>query len=1251
MKKRIFKIFLTLILISFVSFSVNPILINVKRVRADCNMPGWLDDWIYRLPIVLVNESDEDYSSLSYKLEIGKLPVDTYLFWDNVREDAKDIRLTEGDGETKIPYWIEYWNKDKKKAIIWVYINQLNRNEHKTIYLYFKHKDPDSLDPENEDISPTYAPGKKIKWHTCKSNKYITIDGVKYNCNKWDEDIQYSGWWAGNGFAVFPVFDDFEEDSFTYSWWTGHHLKYWDFDTSQTLFADNTAVLDYNGAAYIFADARFMGSWGWIKSKSYANSNDNLVMEARCYVEDAWRKRSAIMRMRMIGYSYDTDFGVKEDDSLSKHCDPEFFWGNEWDEWTNIKVPNAEALKYKLTILDNRYIWEVTDSSGNLKFSGESNVTKIGDEVHAYFQFGDLDSRSREGSLAIDYVFIYKYYKKVIPYSLSVEGIFDFSVSKTSNPTKIYNGGEITFTLVLKNKASVEATNIVVKDRFFSHFDYDLSSIYVSTGDYWISYPDGDKTIVWHIPSIGPCSQETMTITGTANGIGKIVNHAWIEPDSRTHNNSDDRCYLEVVVYGRANLSISEFSDSPDPVIAGEELTYTIGIKNNGPDPAENVKVCDHPDYPFPQEVENPTFKYSTDGGNTWIDGGNWNGDFTFEESLPKDSTFYIKITGRVNHSTEKGKSLKYKVKISSPTPRVGGDPDEGQTLESDEIQTTVDTRADLMVEKRNLFDTVPKGKSIIYIIKVTNNGPSDAQNVNINDALPSEIENAVFRYSTDGGETWEELDNNSWTGSYTFKDSDSNSIPLYPGLSFYIKIKGTVKSSASTGDIENTASVSSDTEDPESGNNTDTEQTTIIESDVFAIDKIDSVDPVIAGKTLTYTISVINYSNDDQSDVEITDSLPKDEIEEPKYRYRTSSDGGYEWDSGWSNWESWSGSYNITTLASGEVFQLQIRGKVKPSVLEGSTIRNTAYVTKTNDSYTSDNDDTEETGVITRADLEIEKSGPDEAIAGKENGLTYTITITNNGPSDAQKVEVSDPLPPEIKDATFEYSEDGTNWTDGGDWNGSYTFLDSNSNSIPLHPGSYFYIRITGTVDPSTGNNSTITNTASVSSDTEDTNPSNNSDSWDTRVIAEADLEISKEDDPDPVVANHVLKYTITVKNNGPSHAVNVKITDDPPLNDPEFYYSTDGTNYTDGGPWTGSYTLSDPLPDGSNLYIRIEGKAKFPDSPSPIAQLENTVEVTSDTFDPNLDNNQYIETTTVIKEDLLMLKKEDSEDPIEAL
>ena len=42
-------------------------------------------------------------------------------------------------------------------------------------------------------------------------------------------------------------------------------------------------------------------------------------------------------------------------------------------------------------------------------------------------------------------------------------------------------------------------------------------------------------------------------------------------------------------VTGSADLSITK-SDSPDPVLAGDELTYTIDVTNSGPSTATDVR-------------------------------------------------------------------------------------------------------------------------------------------------------------------------------------------------------------------------------------------------------------------------------------------------------------------------------------------------------------------------------------------------------------------------------------------------------------------------------------------------------------------------------------------------------------------------------------------------------------------------------------------------------------------------------------
>ena len=48
---------------------------------------------------------------------------------------------------------------------------------------------------------------------------------------------------------------------------------------------------------------------------------------------------------------------------------------------------------------------------------------------------------------------------------------------------------------------------------------------------------------------------------------------------------------------------------------------------------------------------------------------------------------------------------------------------------------------------------------------------------------------------------------------------------------------------------------------------------------------------------------------------------------------------------------------------------------------------------------------------IATSADLRVTKSGP--ATGQRGNNVTYTIVVTNAGPSDAQNVVVTDPTPP----------------------------------------------------------------------------------------------------------------------------------------------------------------------------------------------------------------------------------------------
>lgn len=96
------------------------------------------------------------------------------------------------------------------------------------------------------------------------------------------------------------------------------------------------------------------------------------------------------------------------------------------------------------------------------------------------------------------------------------------------------------------------------------------------------------------------------------------------------------------------------------------------------------------------------------------------------------------------------------------------------------------------------------------------------------------------------------------------------------------------------------------------------------------------------------------------------------------------------------------------------------------------------------------------------------------------------------------------------------------------------------------------------------------LSNTAAVSSDTPDPDPSNNTDTAVTAVGTSADLSVRKAALPDPATAGETLTYLLNVSNAGPDAAQNVVVTDplSAALQNAEF--SVQGGAFM---PWTGSY------------------------------------------------------------------------------
>ncbi|TBR06826.1 MAG: DUF11 domain-containing protein [Candidatus Nitrosotenuis sp.] len=177
---------------------------------------------------------------------------------------------------------------------------------------------------------------------------------------------------------------------------------------------------------------------------------------------------------------------------------------------------------------------------------------------------------------------------------------------------------------------------------------------------------------------------------------------------------------------------------------------------------------------------------------------------------------------------------------------------------------TTILTESDLSLQKQVDKTSVIAGQDfLLYTITVTNGGPSDADHVIITDNLPSGV---TFNAPTSSPECSFDSQNNNAVCHLTN--------PVSLGESHIVTMNVTVNSST-TGTLTNTATVTSDSTDSNQGNN----QASANPVDVSSVADLSltKTGPVntVAGRMITYNLSVTNHGPSDAVNVKVQDELP----------------------------------------------------------------------------------------------------------------------------------------------------------------------------------------------------------------------------------------------------------------------------------------------------------------------------------------------------------------------------------------
>ena len=159
-------------------------------------------------------------------------------------------------------------------------------------------------------------------------------------------------------------------------------------------------------------------------------------------------------------------------------------------------------------------------------------------------------------------------------------------------------------------------------------------------------------------------------------------------------------------------------------------------------------------------------------------------------------------------------------------------------------------------------------------------------------------------------------------------------------------------------------------------------------------------------------------------------------------------------------------------------------------------------------------------------------------------NPITYTIVVSNTGPSNATGASVADTVPASITGTTINCVASGT--ANCGTNNSVGNNLSYTGVNIPVGAGNFLTITVNGTVDPAatTGNLVNIATVAAGAGQTDPT-PGNNSATDTDTPAPSADLGITNTDNSTDYAPNGTKTYTIVVSNAGPSDVTGANVTD----------------------------------------------------------------------------------------------------------
>ena len=760
----------------------------------------------------------------------------------------------------------------------------------------------------------------------------------------------------------------------------------------------------------------------------------------------------------------------------------------------------------------------------------------------------------------------------------------DLSVTNTAAPNPVAAGSNITYTQVVTDNGPSAADNATL-----------VEAVPANTTFVSMSAPAGWTCM---IPAVGFAGNMVCTIlnmtggtaatfsivvkvnAGTANGtvISDTATVSSSVSDPISTNNSATASTV-VGTTAAAELTVTNAA-SPNPVVAGNNITYTQVVTNTGSvaatgatfnesTPANTTLVSITPPAGwscagFPPQCTNPSVAAGSSGTFTAI----------YKVTAGTASGTIITDTATVNATNQA-----FGANSATATDVVA------TAIQADLALTTVGTPA-----------TVFPGNNITYTQTITNNGPAAASAVSFTEAIPA---NTTF-VSVSAPAGWTCV----ITASVTCTDPT-----LAAGASADIIVVVNVAPSVVVATITANSSISATTGDPNAANNSTTVVTNVTPECDLAVTNSGTPSPVIAGNNITYTQVITNSGSSNCSTATFNEALP---LNTTFVSVAVVTSGGGTWTCPNSSPVACTNP-SVPPGSTGTVTAIY---KVNAGTAAGTIITDTATVaTTTRDTFPGNNSATVTIAVAgaAQSDLSVTNSASPNPVNAGQN-ITYTQTVTNGGPATANAPVFTETLPANTTSVSL---------TGPAGWTcvlATLTCTDTTTMAANTTANFTFVVTVNTNVAPGT----TITQTDSVSSTTGDPNAGNNSASVNVLVANSSDLSVTNSASPVPVLAGNNITYTQVVTNNGPSTATSASFTENTPPNTNLYQSVTAPAGWACVHPavgFAGTITCTNPTfaPGTASFTVVLQVNAGTTSGTA----INDTATASSSTTDPNPANN----------------------------